>query len=235
MTRPVTLFTGQFADIPLAELAPKAAEWGYDGLELACWGDHLDVDRAANDRGYAQGRLELPGRAWAEGLRHQQPPGRPARMRPQRRRPLGHLRAGALPRRRGGQAVVGRRGDGQHRQGGPEHGPRRRQRFHRLVHLAHDLQLPPGQRGDDRRRVRLLRRDVGPYPGRVRQVRRQVWAGGAPHGDRLRYSDVPSRPRGRRAQGRLRLQLRSQPTCTGRWSARRSSCARSPTASITPT
>ena len=59
MTRPVTLFTGQFADIPLAELAPKAAGWGYDGLELACWGDHLDVDRAANDRGYAQGRLEL--------------------------------------------------------------------------------------------------------------------------------------------------------------------------------
>ena len=50
MTRPVTLFTGQFADIPIGELAPKAAEWGYDGLELACWGDHLDVDRAAQDK-----------------------------------------------------------------------------------------------------------------------------------------------------------------------------------------
>ncbi|HIM56693.1 MAG TPA: sugar phosphate isomerase/epimerase, partial [Candidatus Latescibacteria bacterium] len=59
MTRPVTLFTGQFADIPIAELAAKAAGWGYDGLELACWGDHLDVDRAAEDKRYAEGRLEM--------------------------------------------------------------------------------------------------------------------------------------------------------------------------------
>jgi len=59
MTRPVTLFTGQFADIPIAELAAKAATWGYDGLELACWGDHLDVDRAAEDKGYAESRLEM--------------------------------------------------------------------------------------------------------------------------------------------------------------------------------
>ena len=28
MTRPVTLFTGQFADIPLAELAPKGRPGG---------------------------------------------------------------------------------------------------------------------------------------------------------------------------------------------------------------
>ena len=59
MTRPVTLFTGQFADIPIAELAAKAAKWDYDGLELACWGDHLDVERAANDKSYAEGRLEM--------------------------------------------------------------------------------------------------------------------------------------------------------------------------------
>ncbi len=57
--RPVTLFTGQFADIPLAQLAPKAAAWGYDGLELACWGDHLDAARAAADKAYAQSRLDL--------------------------------------------------------------------------------------------------------------------------------------------------------------------------------
>lgn len=46
MTRSVTLFTGQFGDIPLAQLAPQAASWGYEGLELACWGDHVEVDRA---------------------------------------------------------------------------------------------------------------------------------------------------------------------------------------------
>ncbi len=59
MARPVTLFTGQFADIPLAELAPLAASWGYDGLELCCWGDHVDVDRAARSKTYAQSRREL--------------------------------------------------------------------------------------------------------------------------------------------------------------------------------
>ena len=43
MGRPVTLFTGQWADLPLEELAQKAAGFGYDGLELACWGDHFEV------------------------------------------------------------------------------------------------------------------------------------------------------------------------------------------------
>jgi sugar phosphate isomerase/epimerase len=59
MKRPVTLFTGQFADLPLKDLAAKAAQWGYDGLELACWGDHVDVDRAARDKSYAKSRIDL--------------------------------------------------------------------------------------------------------------------------------------------------------------------------------
>ena len=45
MARPVTLFTGQWADLPFEEVARLAGEWGYDGLEIACWGDHLDVSR----------------------------------------------------------------------------------------------------------------------------------------------------------------------------------------------
>ncbi len=59
MGRPVTLFTGQFADIPLETLCKKAKDWGYDGLELACWGDHVDVARAATDVKYAKSRKEI--------------------------------------------------------------------------------------------------------------------------------------------------------------------------------
>jgi sugar phosphate isomerase/epimerase len=59
MGRPVTLFTGQWADLPLEDLAKKAKGWGYDGLELACWGDHLDVARAARDKAYCKGRHDL--------------------------------------------------------------------------------------------------------------------------------------------------------------------------------
>ena len=59
MSRPVTLFTGQWADLPLTELAEKAASWGYDGLELACWGDHLDVLRAAEDPDYCVAHREM--------------------------------------------------------------------------------------------------------------------------------------------------------------------------------
>ena len=55
MARPVTLFTGQWADLPLDELAARCAGWGFDGLELACWGDHFEVDQALADSGYAHG------------------------------------------------------------------------------------------------------------------------------------------------------------------------------------
>lgn len=59
MARPVTLFTGQWADLPLTELAPLAKEMGYDGLELACWGDHFDVQQALDDDSYVQGRWDI--------------------------------------------------------------------------------------------------------------------------------------------------------------------------------
>ena len=59
MPRPVTLFTGQWADLSFPNLAEKAAEMGYDGLELACWGDHFGVDKAAISKKYCQERWEI--------------------------------------------------------------------------------------------------------------------------------------------------------------------------------
>lgn len=57
--RPLTLFTGQWTDLPLAELAPLAKRMGYDGLELACGGDHFNVQRALKEPGYAAGQRKL--------------------------------------------------------------------------------------------------------------------------------------------------------------------------------
>jgi sugar phosphate isomerase/epimerase len=56
--RPITLFTGQWADLPFEEVARLASGWGYDGLEIACWGDHLDPWRWDDDA-YVQSRLDV--------------------------------------------------------------------------------------------------------------------------------------------------------------------------------
>ncbi|MFO1491308.1 MAG: sugar phosphate isomerase/epimerase, partial [Kiritimatiellia bacterium] len=59
MPRPVTLFTGQWADLSIKDMVKKAKTFGYDGLELACWGDHFEVDKALSDSKYCAGRLKL--------------------------------------------------------------------------------------------------------------------------------------------------------------------------------
>jgi len=59
MSRPVTLCTGQWADLPLAVLAEKTAAMGFDGLELACWGDHFEVDKALADPNYCANKRAL--------------------------------------------------------------------------------------------------------------------------------------------------------------------------------
>ena len=59
MTRPITLFTGQWADLPFDEVARLASEWGYDGLEIACWGDHLDPWAAVEDPDYIKTRTDI--------------------------------------------------------------------------------------------------------------------------------------------------------------------------------
>ncbi|MEJ1156497.1 MULTISPECIES: sugar phosphate isomerase/epimerase family protein [Microbacterium] len=61
MARPITLLTAQWADLPFEEVARLAGEWGYDGLEIACWGDHLDPSRWDDDE-YVQGKLDTLAR-----------------------------------------------------------------------------------------------------------------------------------------------------------------------------
>ena len=59
MARPVTLFTGQWADLPIEDMARKTREFGYDGIELACWGDHFEIVKALEDDGYCAAKREL--------------------------------------------------------------------------------------------------------------------------------------------------------------------------------
>lgn len=59
MARKVTIFSGQWADLPLAQFAGMVKDFGYDGIELACWGDHFDLDLASRSKSYCEDRLAL--------------------------------------------------------------------------------------------------------------------------------------------------------------------------------
>ena len=53
MARPVTIFTGQWADLPMEEMCQTAQKMGYEGLEIASWGQ-IDVEKAAKDENYVK-------------------------------------------------------------------------------------------------------------------------------------------------------------------------------------
>ena len=69
MPRPFALLTAQWADLPFTTVCELASKWGYDGLEIACWGDHFDIHRAVNEPGYVEERKEILAsynlKAWA--------------------------------------------------------------------------------------------------------------------------------------------------------------------------
>jgi sugar phosphate isomerase/epimerase len=66
MRRLITLFSGQFADMTLGDFTGKARAWGYEGVELACWGEHLNVGRLVSDRRYVDGVRRSLGEAGLE-------------------------------------------------------------------------------------------------------------------------------------------------------------------------
>ncbi|MBN2292794.1 MAG: sugar phosphate isomerase/epimerase, partial [Pirellulales bacterium] len=59
MVRPVTLCTGQWADLSCEDLARKCQGFGFDGMELACWGDHFEVDKAMAEDDYCSKKREM--------------------------------------------------------------------------------------------------------------------------------------------------------------------------------
>lgn len=59
MARPVTLFTGQWADLPFTDICKLAKSMGYDGIELACWGDHFEVHKVLDDKNYAKKKWDI--------------------------------------------------------------------------------------------------------------------------------------------------------------------------------
>ncbi|MFQ3621010.1 MAG: sugar phosphate isomerase/epimerase, partial [Spirochaetales bacterium] len=71
MSRPVTLFSGQWADLTFEDFCKKVASFGYDGVEIACWGDHMDVKKGATDLSYIENRKSILAKyglkCWALG------------------------------------------------------------------------------------------------------------------------------------------------------------------------
>jgi|UniRef100_A0A7C3IQE0 sugar phosphate isomerase/epimerase len=71
MARPITLFSGQWADLRFEDFCKKVSNFGYDGIEIACWGDHMDVKRAATDPAYVADRKAILAKynlkCWALG------------------------------------------------------------------------------------------------------------------------------------------------------------------------
>ena len=59
MARLATIFTGQWADLPFEQMCKTVHSIGYDGVEIACWGDHMDVEKAAKDSSYVSGKKAI--------------------------------------------------------------------------------------------------------------------------------------------------------------------------------
>lgn len=57
--RPVTIFTGQWTDLSFESVCKMMSGIGYDGLEVASWGDHLDVRKAVEDESYLERKKEI--------------------------------------------------------------------------------------------------------------------------------------------------------------------------------
>jgi sugar phosphate isomerase/epimerase len=56
MARPVTIYSGQWGDLPFDDFCGKIKSFGYDGVEIGCTANHLEPRRAAEDPAYVEER-----------------------------------------------------------------------------------------------------------------------------------------------------------------------------------
>ena len=196
MARPVTLFTGQWADLTLEVICEKASQWGYDGIELPCWGDHFNVQKALSDPAYCKGRHDLLDKyglkTWAisnhltgqlvlDDNDSRTDDWVPAAIRGDAKKKtewaIQEMKDTARAAQKLGVKVVkGFTGSS-------------------IWHLLYSF--PPVFGRHHRGRLQAVRRAPESDPGRLQGMRRQFRAGGPPDRDRLRHLHRREGPQGR--------------------------------------
>ena len=209
MGRPVTLFTGQWADLPRRGARAEGGGLGLRRPRARLLGRPLRGRQGGRRSRLREVRPRAAGAARPRRVGTRRAPRRPGRLRPDRRPAPRHPPAGDLRRRRprGRPAARGRADGG--------HGARRRrarrpagERVHRLLRVAPALLVPAERLRRGRARLPGLRRALGPDPRRVRQRGRALRPRGASHRDRLRLRDDPQGARRGRPASRVRDQPR---------------------------
>jgi hypothetical protein len=210
MGRPVTLFTGQWADLPCDTMIQKAKSFGYDGVELACWGDHFEV--AQGRPGLLRCQARQAESRWHAVPRHLHPPRRPGRVRqhrPRHKQILSPATSMAMAIPKACASVPPRSSS--------------RPRTPRSVSAsasstaspaaASGTSSIPSRRTFPARSTPVTRTSPSASSPSSTSIRSSasLRARSASHRDRLRHRQRRARPPGRRLPSRLRLQLRPQP------------------------
>ena len=187
MARPVTLFTGQWADLPLEVICREGQRVGLRRDRARLLGRPFQRREGARRRRLLPRTRTSCSNVRPRRLGDLRAPGRPGGLRPHRRAPPSDPAARGLGRRRPrGRATRAAEEMKDTARAAAQLGVKQVNGFtgSSIWHLLYSF--PPRLRRDDRARLQGLRRALEPDPRRVRRRGREVRAGGPPDRDRLR-------------------------------------------------